>query len=263
MTVAVRIVAPGWPPRGWLFVACDVGQGDALVLAAGPGRAVVVDAGPAPAAVDRCLRDLGVREVPLLVLTHPHADHVDGVPGVLRGRAGGTVLPSPLSEGEERSLVPGRTVRPAQPGQHWTIGALNLSVLGPVAMGPRVSTRDPGTEVNNASVVLVARVRGLTLLLTGDVEIEAQRVLAAGVPPVHVLKVPHHGSGRQDRDFLAASRARIAVISVGAENTYGHPAPATLALLRSLGMRSYRTDLDGDIAVLNPGGRPAVVARRS
>ncbi|GAA2098480.1 ComEC/Rec2 family competence protein [Actinomadura alba] len=263
VAVAVRIVAPGWPPRGWLFVACDVGQGDALVLTAGPGRAVVVDAGPASAAVDRCLRDLGVREVPLLVLTHPHADHVDGVPGAMRGRAGGTVLPSPLSEGEERGLVGGRAVREARPGQVWTIGALSLSVLGPVSAGPRISTHDPGTEVNNASVVLVARVGGLGVLLTGDVETEAQRTLAPGVPPVHVLKVPHHGSARQAREFLAASRARIAVISVGAGNTYGHPAPATLAMLRGLGMHDYRTDLHGDIAVLNHEGRPAVVARRS
>jgi competence protein ComEC len=80
---------------------------------------------------------------------------------------------------------------------------------------------------------------------------------------VDVFKVPHHGSSRQARDFVAASRARIAIISVGAGNTYGHPAPSTLALLRSLGMHGYRTDLDGDIAVLKTGGRAAVVTRGS
>jgi competence protein ComEC len=261
MTVALWVVAPGWPPRGWLLVACDIGQGDALVLAAGPGRAVVVDAGPAAAPVDRCLRDLGVVRVPLLVLTHPHADHIGGVRGALRGRPAGIVLPSPLSAGEEQSLVTGHAMRPAEPGQRWTIGPLSLSVLAPAAMGPRVSTRDPGSEVNNASVVLVARVSGIGVLLTGDVETEAQRALVASVPPVDVLKVPHHGSARQDPGFLAAARARIAIISVGAGNTYGHPAPRTLALLRHLGMRAYRTDLDGDVAVLITGGRLAVVTR--
>ena len=70
------------------MVACDVGQGDGLVLNAGPARAVVVDAGPDPAAMDGCLRRLGVERVPLVVLTHFHADHVDGLDGVLRGRSG-------------------------------------------------------------------------------------------------------------------------------------------------------------------------------
>ena len=81
VALVVPARAPGWPPRDWVMAACDVGQGDALVLAAGPGAAVVVDAGPDPAAVDRCLRRLGVRSVAVLLLTHLHADHVEGVPG--------------------------------------------------------------------------------------------------------------------------------------------------------------------------------------
>ena len=73
--------SPGWPPDGWVLVACDVGQGDALVLAGAPGTAVVVDAGPDPPAIDRCLRRLGVDRVPIVLLTHLHADHVEGLPG--------------------------------------------------------------------------------------------------------------------------------------------------------------------------------------
>ncbi|WP_246097527.1 ComEC/Rec2 family competence protein, partial [Streptomyces botrytidirepellens] len=91
-------VLTGWPPPGWRIVACDVGQGDALVLAAGPGTAVVVDAGPEPRAVDRCLRTLGVVRIPLLVLTHFHADHVAGLPGVLRGRSVGAIETTGLAE---------------------------------------------------------------------------------------------------------------------------------------------------------------------
>ncbi|MEJ7704554.1 MAG: MBL fold metallo-hydrolase [Geodermatophilaceae bacterium] len=87
----VRVLGDGWPPPAWLFVACDVGQGDALVVNAGPQAALVFDTGPEPAAVDSCLRDLGVRRVPLLVLTHMHADHVDGLEGVLRGRSVGVI----------------------------------------------------------------------------------------------------------------------------------------------------------------------------
>ena len=90
--VLVRWPTPGWPASGWALAMCDVGQGDALVLNAGPGSGVVVDAGPDPALVDDCLRRLGIDEVPLLVLTHFHADHVDGLAGVVDGRRVGAVL---------------------------------------------------------------------------------------------------------------------------------------------------------------------------
>src|SRR6185437_9206344 len=75
----VRSVTSGWPPAGWLFVACDVGQGDALVLRAGPHSAVEIDAGPDPVAIDRCLRDLGITDIALLVFSHYHLDHVGGI----------------------------------------------------------------------------------------------------------------------------------------------------------------------------------------
>ncbi len=110
----------GWPPEGWVMVACDVGQGDALVLRAGPGSAVVVDAGPDPDAVDGCLRDLGVSAVPLVVLTHFHADHVDGLAGVLRGRAWGRVLTTrvldpPGGVADVRAATAVRPTRPPSP----------------------------------------------------------------------------------------------------------------------------------------------------
>jgi competence protein ComEC len=261
--IGIRLWQPGWPPRGWLFVACDVGQGDGLVLAAGPARAIVVDAGPDPRLMDRCLTDLGVRVVPLIVLTHPHADHIDGLPGVLGGRTVGEVVTSGRSAGQEVRALRGEQVTPAQPGQRWVVGELSLTVLAPSPQGPRVSTRDDGTTVNNISVVMVARWPGLGVLLSGDLETEAQRSLVAGAGPVDVLKVPHHGSKAQDPAFLAASRARVAVISVGADNDYGHPAPATLALLRGLGMRAYRTDTGGSIAVVRADGGLAVVSRQT
>jgi competence protein ComEC len=258
-----RIWPMGWPPRGWLFVACDVGQGDGLVLAAGPARAVVVDAGPDPARMDDCLTDLGVRVVPLLVLTHPHADHIAGLPGVLGGRTVGTVVTSGRSAGQELPRVRGTHVRAAEPGQRWVVGELTVTVLSPAPQGPRISTEDDGTTVNNISVVVVARRPGLGVLLSGDIEEEAQRSLAASVPPVDVIKVPHHGAKSQDPAFLAAARARVAVISAGAGNDYGHPAPATLALLRTLGTRTFRTDTDGSIAVVHTAAGPAIITRRA
>jgi competence protein ComEC len=251
-TVLVRTVASGWPPPGWRLVACDVGQGDGLVLFAGPRQAVVVDTGPDPVLMDRCLDGLGVGEVPLLVLTHPHLDHIGGIAGVRRGRRVGTLVPSPRAENVRQG------VSPAEPGQRWTVGALTLEVLGPLP-GVHVSPQDPGTVVNNASVVLVARWAGLSVLLPGDVEEEAQAALKGMVPHVDVLKVPHHGSARQDPEFVAAAHAGISIISVGKHNDYGHPAARALHLLK--GSRIYRTDLDGAVAVCVTEGRIAVVAR--
>ncbi|MGI5168396.1 ComEC/Rec2 family competence protein [Spirillospora sp. CA-253888] len=260
--IALRAVVRGWPPPSWTMVACDVGQGDALALAAGPGRAVVVDAGPDPRAVEACLDRLDVREVPLLVLTHPHADHIDGIAGVRRGRAVRTVLTTPRSSGREARLGRGLDVRAALPGQRWSVADLTLSVLGPLTTGPRLAGTDDGGTINNASLVLVARSPAFSALLTGDVEIEAQRSLAPLVPPVQVLKVPHHGSRSQDRAFLTAARAPVSLISVGRENDYGHPSRATLSLLERLGTRVHRTDLAGDIAVVRTAGGLAVVRRR-
>jgi competence protein ComEC len=263
--VPVRAVSPGWPPAGWLFVACSVGQGDALVVAAGAGTAMVVDAGPEPTAVDRCLRRLGVRSVPLLVLTHMHADHVDGLDGVLSGRSVAELDVGPAREpvagwrgvhdSAGRYGVPVRTV---SVGERREFDGLTVDVLAPYR--PFRGTR---SDPNNSSVVLRVAVDGRTLLLTGDVEVEAQEaLLRTGVDlRADVLKVPHHGSAYQSPAFLRAVHASVGVISVGLDNDYGHPSPALLHELDRLGILTKRTDLDGDVAVTLRDGGLSVVTR--
>ena len=130
--------APGWPPTGWVMVMCDVGQGDGLVLDTGPHHAVVVDSGPAPALMDACLRRLQITVVDLLVLTHDHADHVEGVPGVLHGRRVGELLMNglddpPTEAARVAAWVRQRhlTVRTAHGGDVGSIGG--VSVAGAVA----------------------------------------------------------------------------------------------------------------------------------
>ncbi|MEV0620870.1 ComEC/Rec2 family competence protein [Nonomuraea sp. NPDC050404] len=256
--LVIRPVASPWPPKRWLMVMCDVGQGDGLVVAAGPGRGVVVDAGPDPVAMDRCLRRLGVEDVPLVVLTHPHADHVDGLSGVLRDRRVGAVLVSPQRTAEQTGArisatlanrrIPAST---AQPGTRWQFGPSELTVLAPDATGVEMNGQGEGSAINNSSVVLHVRWRAGSILLTGDLETEAQEDLLHRFPVrADILKTPHHGSNRQSPAFLASFGARAALISVGAENDYGHPATSTLSLLRRLGLDIYRTDQSGDLAVV-------------
>jgi competence protein ComEC len=244
-------VGRGWPPPGWVLVACDVGQGDGLVLNAGGGAAVVVDTGPEPTAIGHCLDRLRIDRVPLVVLTHFHADHVDGLPAVLDGRSVGEVdVTGDADPAYGASAVTRETGAARVPervstwGERRTVGQLRMQTLWPP---PDLVTDDP----NDASVVLLVQVRGLRLLLSGDVGPASQERLAATWPGLRadVLKVPHHGSRYQDQGWLRSLGAKAALISVGAGNDYGHPAAETVAALRNDGMPVYRTDQSGDLAV--------------
>ncbi|PTR32015.1 competence protein ComEC [Rhodococcus sp. OK519] len=266
--VPTRFHQPGWPAPGWALAACDVGQGDGLVLSAGGRRGVVVDVGPEPGPVDRCLRSLGIDEVALVIVTHLHADHYGGLDAVLRGRAVGAVAigPGSLPDGGFRfvSSAAARADVPLVrivPGQELTVGPVRLTVLGPLLPEPRTS--DAAEDgANDASLVLMAHTAAGSILLTGDVEEPGQRaLLRSGLSlRADVLKVPHHGSRTTSPDFLAAVRPRVAIVSVGADNTFGHPNPGIVQRLEALGTVVVRTDRSGDVAITRSGsGALAVV----
>ncbi|MEU6350633.1 ComEC/Rec2 family competence protein [Streptomyces sp. NPDC047072] len=254
-------VVTGWPPPGWRLAMCDVGQGDATVLAAGDGTGVVVDAGPDPTLVDHCLRTLGITRIPLVVLTHFHADHVAGLPGVLRGRSVGAIETTGLEEPPDQAGFVRREaaarripVTRAVAGEQRRTGALSWEVLWPTARPPAATEDGP----NDASVTLLVRSAGLRFLLLGDLEPPAQRELlrspaGARLVGVDVLKVAHHGSAYQDPELIRRVAPRLALISCGEDNPYGHPAPSTVAALRAQGATVLRTDRDGALAV--GGGR--------
>lgn len=260
-----------WPPRGWRFVACDVGQGDALVLATTPGHAVLVDAGPDPALVDGCLTRLGVDVLDSVVLTHFHADHVDGLVGVLAGRQVGEILATPVRDPPEQwtqverlAGARGIPIRDVAAGDHLRWQGVSADVWWPAR---RIAA---GSVPNNASVVLAVRSGDLDLLLWGDVEREAghavllqlRRDPAMAARSFEVVKAPHHGSANLDEDVMAQTPAPVAVVSVGRDNDYGHPSAKALAVLRRGGSAVFRTDERGDIAVLSVDGRAAVTWRR-
>ena len=278
LVLAVAMVAvlfrpvspPGWPPGEWQVVSCDVGQGDATVIAVGPGQAIVVDAGPEPAAVDRCLDQLGVTEVPWLILSHLHADHIGGLKGVLSGRRVGNLLVSAVTEpasGWRQVLeLAGPTPRTvAEPGMVVAAGPVQVAVL---AIRPFTSSGLAGedsADANDSSQVLRVTTGDLRILLAGDLEEAGQGHAVATVADLtaQVLLVPHHGSGHKAPAFLAAVNQSVALVSVGADNDYGHPAARTLQTVAATGAQVYRTDLNGSIAVSRIGGTLRVTTQRS
>jgi competence protein ComEC len=261
----LRQVVRGWPPANTAMVACDVGQGDGLVVPTGPGQAVLVDVGPDVGTENRCLQRLGIHDIPLVLLSHLDADHVTGLAGALSGRRVGAVATGTLSPSDHRIGGIDALARRAGaerltlvPGYRRTVGTATIDVLAPP---PQIATAS--AQPNDLCLLVRVTQRGVAILFTGDLNAEAEsRILSRGVDVrADVLKVPHHGSADADPRFLAATGARVALLSVGADNPYGHPAARTLSWLAADGMRVYRTDRDGDLAVAGSAGNWGVAER--
>jgi competence protein ComEC len=270
VVVALTLAAANQPDGRDHLTVLDVGQGDAILIETGRGGRVLVDAGPDP---DRLLVALGDRLPPwdrrldLVILTHPHEDHVAGFPLLLeRYRIGrlfesGMRGPGPAYRALAAGLLAhGSRIERLAAGDRLAIDGIRLSVLWPDAGAVPREPPDSGTEINNLSIVLLGEVGGRRFLLTGDIEEGIDPLLVArGLPRVDVLKVAHHGSRTATTDaLLQAVRPRVAVVSVGARNTYGHPSRATLARLEGIGARVYRTDRNGSVRVTFDGPRVLV-----
>jgi competence protein ComEC len=285
VVVAASLIGPlrpGWPPSSWDIMACDVGQGDAFLIRAGPRSAVMVDTGPEPADVADCLRQAGVDDVPLLILTHDHADHIGGLDGVLAAAKVGLVVVNPATATQPASLAvqaaatrAGAAVRTATAGDLLTAGEVTVRVLdtgppGPAAVQPMPEGESSAENDASTAVVLTravqdASVPGTTvsMLCAGDREPAGQiRLLAAGIPQVDVLAVPHHGSRAQHLPFITGTGASVALIGVGARNPYGHPARPTVNALAGAGMTVLRTDQDGTTALSRRGADIVVTSVR-
>ena len=263
--------ALAWPPQGWQVVFCDVGQGDAAVVRTGPDRAVVIDVGPDSDQADRCLGSLGVTHVEAVILTHFHLDHVGGLASVLKGRQVDRVYVSPIHEpgaevGRVQVAAGGIPVSDLTAGTVLGFGDVRIEVWAPTR---RFAA---GSVPNNGSVVVLVEHGDLSVLMAGDIEREAgadlaQRLartptMAAKASTLDVLKSPHHGSANLDPRLMSLISAPVAVISVGADNDYGHPSPVHLRLLEAHGTRVLRTDRNGAVAVILEGTDVGVVSER-
>ncbi len=263
LAIAAR---PPSPPADLTVSFLDIGQGDATLVQHG-AAAVLVDTGPPDGPILRRLRDAGVRRLDVLVLTHAALDHdgaaravLDELPVdlVLDGEEAGTT-PAPGPYGARAAapvaqLTAARRVRrlASDAGQVLRVGPLVLRVLWP----RRVPAAPPGSEPNDRATVIHLRDGAFDLLLTADAESNVTAGL--DLPVVDALKVAHHGSDDPGLPgLLERLRPRVAVISAGRHNSYGHPAPATLAALRAVAV-VRRTDRDGTVRLTVRGGRIAI-----
>ena len=259
--------APAWLPHGppdRLTVSfLDVGQGDATLLQHPDGTAILFDGGPPEGRVLRHLRHAGVRRLDVVVATHASRDHHGGLPEVVERLPVGTLVDGGDGTADPafRALLRAAARRkarivPARAGLTLHAGHLTVRILSPPPRPPGPPPEDP----NPRAVIAVVSSGGFDLLLSADAESEALRPLP--LPDVDAMKVPHHGSSDPGLpDLLARVRPEFAAIPVG-ENSYGHPAPSTLAALREHVPHVRRTDEDGTIRLRLEEGAMAIETER-
>ncbi|MEK9147887.1 MAG: ComEC/Rec2 family competence protein [Patescibacteria group bacterium] len=248
--------------RGLYMYVFDVGQGDAIFIEAPDGNQILIDGGPDSSILASLGKVLPFwdRVIDLVILTHPHADHLDGLLEVLKRYDVGMVLESGVNHTipeyrQWRELIAGRKTPTvlAKRGQTIRLGSnISLAVLAPFRPVAGSSVKN----IHDAAVVLRLEFASTTVLLMSDAEAALERELISSDLNISsdILKVGHHGSKTSTREgFLEAVEPHLAVISSGRRNRYGHPAEEVLDRLQSFGIRVLRTDQDGDIVLIIDG----------
>jgi competence protein ComEC len=248
----------GWPSPDWRIVNCDVGQGDGLVFRSA-GLVAVIDVGREPRKIDSCLNRLGVSRIDLLVLTHYDMDHVGGLSGALSGRSVVRAMITPFRDDRPGAEITMRElekvcpkIEKAETGMQGRFGASNWLVLSPHHGAPEAE------DSNDGSVTMLVTTEDFNLVLLADLGEKGQLRLAeewqlwsgqiVSDLPV-ILKVAHHGSADMLPELYEALNPSIALVSVGANNSYGHPTKRTLDVLNDIRSKILRTDQLGAIAV--------------
>lgn len=252
----------------------DIGQGDAILVEASGGGRLLVDGGPDPDLLVRRLDEripIWDRHIDLVVLTHPHEDHAGGLAGLVPrysvGRIAETGMSSQGAGVRELRAVAGRLgigrIRLVQ-GDAFGLGAARVETLWPPLDGLPATAPSTGRAINDTSIVLSISIGRQRVLLTGDLEEDRDTELLETIVPDggrwDLLKVAHHGSATaSSRPLLELLRPRLAAISAGVGNDYGHPARATLDRIAGIGATIWRTDLQGSLSV-GLDGRPVSTA---
>jgi competence protein ComEC len=242
--------APPRPSGDLVVRVLDVGQGDSILLQPPNSEPVLVDTGPPGDGVEDRLHQLGVRRLAAIVISHDQSDHSGDLGELLQSvRVDRVVYGRDDRRLRGAALVAGALPFQLAEGSGLDFGALRLTALWP----PRELLGETSEDPNLLCLVLVARWRHFSMLLTGDAEAEA---VPMDPGPIDVLKVSHHGSADAGLDdLLERSVPKLAVISVGAANPYGHPTSQAIGELRSHAVPTMRTDQVGEIDITATGSR--------
>lgn len=238
------------------FRVIDCGQADSILIKSSDD-VILIDAGESKDATEikKVLDNMGVKEISLLVATHPHSDHIGGMQEIVENYNIKKIIMSPqthTSKTYENLLnaidAKGNTISVAEPGKEYSIGDINIKVIGPC---------DDYNELNDDSVVMVASYGNIDMLLTGDAEFTAEKDYVEYLDDsIELLKVGHHGSDTSTSDnLLSIIEPEVALISCGTDNKYGHPCQETLDKFNKLNIPVYRTDLMGDIIIRTDGNK--------
>ena len=237
----------------------NVGQGDSEYIKNPDGTDILIDGGPDSSVLNELgkVMNFGDREINLVILTHPHADHLTGLLEVARRykidevwETGVAYSSSTYDTWQAEIKKQNLTDKFVVAGDEKNFGEVKITILYPLSP-LKNKTID---NLNNASIVNRLDYKDFSVLFTGDAEKEVQQKLLAKNIFADVLKVPHHGSSTGlTEDFLKIVRPAIAVIEVGKDNKYGHPAASTINILKSSAVRIFRTDQNGTIEVTSDG----------
>jgi competence protein ComEC len=255
------------PPAALTVRVLDIGQGDSMLITSPGGANVLIDAGPDEAVAAQLLVSYGVKRLDAVIESHPHADHIAGLPQVLARFAVGVFLePGCPDDTEleqavhEEVTAQGIPVRTPAAGDRVTVGDLSFEILSPDRCWTG-SHSDP----NNDSIVALLRYGDDSMLFTGDAEREAQQLLLDGglLSDVDVLKMPHHGGDTSLPALFPAVTPEVIPISVGQPNPYGHPNPVALEEAAATGAAIWRTDEHGTVTITwDDAGDPIVSSER-
>ncbi|HTY12745.1 MAG TPA: DNA internalization-related competence protein ComEC/Rec2 [Candidatus Omnitrophota bacterium] len=272
--VLASSLAPVIASRQLKVTAIDVGQGDSIFVEAPSGHTMLIDGGPKYKNSDAGRRFVlpflhahGINKIDILVLTHPHDDHVGGLVSVMKDLPVGLVLDSGQAHTSRAYLDFLKTIDRKNIPYKVARAGLNID-LGPEMKATVLNPQEPFIEesaLNNNSVVIRLVYGKTSFMLDGDLEKEGeQRVMrfANGLRTT-ILKAGHHGSRTaSSQEYLDAVRPEAALISVGVKNQYHHPHPSTLKKFEAMGIKIYRTDRNGNIEVSTDGVKYSILTQK-